>query len=142
MTTAAASILFFCLITVAMAHFLWSIGSKWPVRDPVLLAHTVIGMEGVDRVPRLASFGVSLAVLFAAAMGAALADKASGGVLLTGIGTILGLVFLARGALGYTAGWRKRHPLEPFATLDRRIYSPLCLIVAACFLILVVMRLT
>ena len=32
---------------------------------------------------------------------------------------MLAALFLARGAIGYTAGWRARYPEEPFATLDR-----------------------
>ena len=142
MTTAAASILFLCLLTVSIAHFLWAIGSKWPIRDPALLAHTVIGAPGVERVPRLAALVVALLVLAAAAIGSALGDKTSGGLLLTLAGIVLTLVFGIRGVLGYTSWWRARHPIEPFATLDRRIYSPLCLIVAVCFAVLVITRLT
>ena len=142
MTTAAASILFLCLLTVSIAHFLWAIGSKWPIRDPALLAHTVIGAPGVERVPRLASLIVALLVLAAAAIGSALGDKTSGGLLLTLAGIVLTLVFGIRGVLGYTSWWRARHPVEPFATLDKRIYSPLCLIVAVCFAVLVITRLT
>ncbi|HEY0853315.1 MAG TPA: DUF3995 domain-containing protein [Devosia sp.] len=142
MTTAAASILFLCLLTVSIAHFLWAIGSKWPIRDPALLAHTVIGAPGVERVPRLAALVVALLVLAAAAIGSALGDKTSGGLLLTLAGIVLTLVFGIRGVLGYTSWWRARHPVEPFATLDKRIYSPLCLIVAVCFAVLVITRLT
>jgi hypothetical protein len=140
MITAAASLLFLCLLTVSLAHFLWAIGSKWPIRDPALLAHAVIGMPGVERVPRLASFAVAVLVLAAAAIGSALGDKTSGGTPLTLAGVVLTLVFGIRGVIGYTAWWRARHPVEPFATLDRRIYSPLCLIVAVCFAILVITR--
>lgn len=142
MTTAAASILFLCLLTVSLAHFLWAIGSKWPIRDPELLARTVIGSPKVQRVPKFASFVVAVLVLIAAAIGSALADPASGGLLLTLAGAALTLIFGIRGALGYTDFWRARFPLEPFATLDRRIYSPLCLIVALCFAVLVITRLT
>ena len=142
MTTAAASILFLCLLTVSLAHFLWAVGSKWPIRDPALLAHTVIGMPGVERIPRLASFVVALLVLAAAAVGSALGDKTSGGLPLTLAGIVLTLVFAVRGIGGYTQWWRARHPIEPFATLDKRIYSPLCLIVAVCFAVLVITRLT
>jgi hypothetical protein len=142
MTTAAASILFLCLLTVALAHFLWAIGSKWPIRDPELLARTVIGRPGVTRVPRFASFVVAVLVLAAAAIGAALGDPVSGGLPLTLAGIVLMLVFGIRGVLGYIPAWRARFPLEPFATLDRRFYSPLCLVVALCFAVLVATRLT
>jgi hypothetical protein len=50
-------------------------------------------------------------------------------------------VFLVRGGLGYTAWWAVRTPTEPFRRFDRKTYSPLCLILGAGFLILVVMRL-
>ena len=142
MTTAAASILFLCLLTVSIAHFLWAVGSPWPIRDPDLLAKTVIGNPNIPRVPRLASFVVAVLVLIAAIIGTSLGDEQSGGLLLTLAGAALAVVFGIRGVLGYTAPWRARFSLEPFATLDRRIYSPLCLIVAACFAILVITRLT
>lgn len=142
MTTAAASILFLCLLTVSIAHFLWAVGSPWPIRDPELLARTVVGNPNIPRVPRFASFMVAILVLIAAIIGTSLGDEASGGVLLTLAGAGLALVFAVRGILGYTPGWRAKFPLEPFATLDRRVYSPLCLIVAACFAILVITRLT
>lgn len=141
MTTAAASVLFFLLITVALAHLLWAFGSPWPVRDPKLLAATITGREGVDRVPRLASFGVALLVLLASVVGTALADLDSGGLPLTLAGLAFGLLFGVRGVLGYTAGWRRRHAQPPFPELDRKFYSPLCLVVAVCFLVLVAMRL-
>lgn len=142
MTTAAASILFLCLLTVSIAHLLWAFGSPWPIRDPDLLAKTVIGNPNIPRVPRFPSFVVAVLVLIAAIIGTALGDEQSGGLLLTIAGAGLALVFGIRGVLGYTPAWRTRFPLEPFATLDRRIYSPLCLIVAACFAILVITRLT
>ena len=141
MTTAAASILFFCLITVGLAHLLWALGVPWPVRDPKLLAATVTGREGVERVSRLGALLVAAFVLAAAAAGTALADLTSGGLPLTLAGLGLALIFGIRGGLGYTAGWRTTHAREPFPALDRKVYSPLCLIVAGCFLVLVVMRL-
>ena len=57
------------------------------------------------------------------------------------IGAGLAALFLARGAIGYTAGWRAQFPEEPFATLDRRNYSPLSLFIGVGFLLLVLMRL-
>lgn len=142
MSTAAASILFLALLTVAIAHLLWAIGSRWPIRDQQVLADAVVGRPGVTRIPRLGALATGLFVLFAAAMGTALADTASGGALLTGIGFILTAIFAARGLAAYTPQWRAAHPVASFAALDRKFYSPLCLVVAVCFLVLTVMRLT
>jgi hypothetical protein len=70
-----------------------------------------------------------------------LGDPSSGGLGLTALGALLALVFLARGVLSYTPAWRASHPVEPFATLDRRNYGPLCFWVGAGLTILVVLRL-
>lgn len=136
-----ASIVFVILLTVALAHLLWSIGSRWPIKDPELLARTVIGRPGVTRVPRFASFVIAVLVLAAGVFALSLADHDAGAWWLTAIGVVLAAVFLGRGALGYTTGWHQQFSLEPFVTNDRRVYSPLCLIVGAGFLILVIMRL-
>jgi len=73
------------------------------------------------------------------------------GLLGPGVRTLLGgafalallaaIVFLVRGTLGYTDPWAARTPEEPFRSLDRKIYSPLCLAIGLGFLFLVVMRL-
>jgi hypothetical protein len=141
MNMIVASIVFVILLAVALAHLLWSFGSRWPIRDPELLAKTVIGRPGVTRVPRFASFAVAVLVFAAGIVALSLADHDAGDWWLTGLGVVLAAVFLGRGALGYTGGWRARYPVEPFATMDRKTYSPLCLIVGAGFLILVIMRL-
>ena len=142
MTTAAASILFLALLIVAIAYFLWAIGSTYPIRDKALVARAIDGRPGVERLSRAGAFGVAVFALVAAGIGTALGDTESGGLVLTIVGAVVGLLFAVRGVLGYTAGWRAAHPVEPFASLDRRYYSPLCLVVAACFAILVITRLT
>lgn len=141
MNMVIASIVFVILLAVALAHLLWAIGSRWPIRDPELLARTVIGRPGVTRVPRLGAFVVAVLVFAAGLFALSLADHDAGDWWLTLIGVGLAALFLGRGLLGYTAGWRARFPVEPFVTNDRRVYSPLCLIVGAGFLILVIMRL-
>jgi hypothetical protein len=141
MSMLIAALIFVVLLAVAIAHFLWSVGSRWPIRDPELLARTVIGKPGVTRVPRLASFVVSLLVLAAGVLALSLADDAAGGWWLTLIGMVLATVFLGRGAIGYTEQWRAQFSVEPFATLDRKNYSPICLALGAGYLILVIMRL-
>lgn len=142
MNMLVGALTFVPLLTVALAHLLWSIGVTWPIRTKQLLAQTVVGAPGITRMPnRLLTFVVALLILAAGIVGLSLADHDSGGLPLTLLGAILAIVFLARGVLGYTAGWRARFPTEPFATLDRRNYSPLCLWIGAGFLILVLMRL-
>jgi hypothetical protein len=142
MNMVVGSLTFVPLLMVAVAHFIWSLGGTWPIRNEALLAQTVIGTPGVKRMPRRwLTFVVSLLILAAGIVALALADHNSGGILLTLLGALLAIVFIARGVLGYTAGWRALFPTEPFATLDRKNYSPLCFWIGAGFLILVVMRL-
>ena len=141
MSMLIAALIFVVLLAVAIAHFLWSIGSRWPIRDPELLVRTVIGKPGVTRVPRLAAFVISLLVLAAGVLALSLADDAAGGWWLTLIGVVLAAAFLGRGAIGYTERWRATFSVEPFATLDRKTYSPICLALGAGYLLLVIMRL-
>ena len=142
MNMVVSSLTFVPLLMVAFAHFLWSLGRTWPIRNEVLLAQSVVGTPGITQMPsRLVTFGVSLLLLAAGIVALALGDRTSGGWWLTALGILLALLFIGRGVLGYTEGWRDRFPTEPFATLDRRNYSPLCLWIGAGFLILVVMRL-
>jgi hypothetical protein len=130
------------LIAIALAHLLWSIGIMWPIRDRKLLAQTVVGTPGIERMPPFyLSFGVFVLAAIACVIAFAVADPTSGGPVLTILAALAGLVFLARGAIGYTAWWADRTPTQPFRALDRKTYSPLCLILGAGFLLLVLMRL-
>lgn len=140
--TIVALLIFVPLLTVAFAHLLWALGTSWPIQSEELLARTVIGTPGVSRMPnRLLILAVSLLIFAAAIVAMGLADKTDGGLTRTVLGGILAIVFIGRGILGYTAGWRARFPTEPFASLDRKNYAPLNLWIGAGFLILVLMRL-
>ena len=144
MNMVVGSLTFVPLLMVAFAHFLWSVGRTWPIRNQnhTLLAQTVVGTPGITRMPnRLVTFVVSMVLLAAGIAALSLADHTSGGWWLTLLGAFLAVVFIGRGILGYTPAWRARFPTEPFATLDRKNYSPLCFWIGAGFLILVVMRL-
>ena len=141
MSMFVAALIFVVLLTVSIAHLMWAIGAPWPIRDPELLARTVIGRPGVTRVPRLAALIVAILVLAAGILALSLADHTAGDWWLTLIGVALAALFLGRGAIGYTQAWRARFSEEPFATLDRNNYSPLCLALGVGFLLLVIMRL-
>lgn len=142
MSMLIAAFMFIALLAVSTAHFLWSIGRTWPIRNEKLLAQTVVGTRDIERMPpRLASFGVALLVLIAGIFALALADHDSGGLALSLVGLPLALVFLARGALGYTSWWADKTPEPNFRLNDRRVYSPLCLLLGLGFIALVIMRL-
>lgn len=46
---------------------------------------------------------------------------------------VLAAIFLARGSLSFTAFFRNRQTEEPFLTLDRRYFGPLCLALGVAF---------
>ncbi|MEO8882523.1 MAG: DUF3995 domain-containing protein [Devosia sp.] len=137
-----AAVVGIALLAVAIAHLLWSFGLMWPIRDEKLLARTVAGFPGIERMPaKYKSFAVAVAAFAACVLAFSVADHTSGGAPLTILALLAGLVFLARGAIGYTAWWAAKTPEEPFRTLDRKNYSPLCLALGIGFVVLVVMRL-
>jgi hypothetical protein len=142
LTILVAFAVFLPLLTVSFAHLLWGLGTSWPIQSEQLLAQTVICTPGVARMPnKLATLLLAVLLFAAAVIAMGLADSADGGAARTVIGAMLAALFLGRGIAGYTSAWRARHPVEPFASLDRRNYSPLCLWIGAGFLILVLMRL-
>jgi hypothetical protein len=144
MTVAAmviAAIVFVALLAVAIAQLIWAMGGAWPIRDPALLARTVAGRPGLARVPRLGALLTCVTALVAGTCALALADPTAGGPVFTIVGGLLAAALLGRGVLGYTAGWRARRPEEPYATLDRKNYSPLALAIGAGFAVLVILRL-
>jgi hypothetical protein len=141
MNMLVGSLTFLPLFTVAFAHYLWAFGNTWPIRNETLLAQTVVGRTGITKMPnRLVTFVIATAILVLGIIALSLADPVAGGLGFTLLGGLLALVFLARGVVGYTPAWRARFAAEPFATLDRKNYSPLCFWIGAGFLILVLMR--
>jgi len=142
MSMLIAAFMFIALLAVATAHFLWSIGRTWPIRDEKLLAQTVVGFAGIERMPpRIASFAVAVVTLAAGIIALALADHDSGGLALSLVGLPLAAVFLARGVVGYTPWWAEKTPEPNFRLNDARVYSPLCLFLGLGFIALVILRL-
>jgi hypothetical protein len=142
MSMLVAALIFIPLLAVAIAHFIWSIGGTWPLKSRELLIKTVYGRPGTKSMPpKLITFVVAVLILTAGVIALSLADETGGGLPLTLAGTALAALFLARGVVGYTPRWRKIFTEEPFATLDRKNYSPLCLLIGVGFVILVVLRL-
>ena len=140
MVAAIASLTFIPLLAISMVHLLWAFGLTYPAKDELTLARTVAGFRGIEKMPpRIASFGVAIATLVAGIWALALTD-ASPSLVLTGGGAVLALVFLVRGLVGFTRKWREMTPEEPFATFDRKLYSPLCIGIGLGFLVLTALR--
>lgn len=138
------SILALCLalplIAIATLHAYWAIGGIWPGTDAASCARAVVGFKGAGAMPPPAA-GFAVAVvcivmaLVALALGGWYAEPIEP-VQLAGMALFAGSVLLARGLLGFTPWWRRLTPLQPFARLDTRFYSPLCLALGAGFLAL------
>jgi hypothetical protein len=102
---------------LSAAHALWATGSSWPLKDRTKLANAV---QGTDTVPGPAW---CLAVSAGLAAGVRFAPRATA------------VAFAARGVIGLArptllpAGDK-----PPFPTLNARLYSPGCLILAAALL--------
>jgi hypothetical protein len=108
----------------------------WPAGKERDLARAVAGFPDVDRMPpSIACLAVAIAVLVAAIpLALALTTPAvSGWPWLVAPGA--GLVFLARGLIGFTRFWARLTPEQPFRRLDRRLYSPLITALGVVFLL-------
>lgn len=144
MITLLAVLLWVVLAAIAVLHAAWGLGSHWPCESEEALVRTAGGTPGATRMyPPSSCFlvaallaGVSVWPLFAVG----LLDEAWPRWLTVLAGAGIATVFIARGVAGYVPAWRRRQSAEPFATLDRRYYAPLCLLLGIGFLIILFLR--
>jgi len=134
------------LVLIALVHAGWAFGMHWPARDETALVRTVIGAPRMTKMP-----GTGLTLVVAAMIAVAgMCALWLGGVLVLPFpgwmkpitGSVLALVFAARGVATFVAALTGAGSLqdrvEPFATLDRSLYAPLCLLLAVGFVALTV----
>lgn len=141
MSMLIAALVFVPLLAIAFAHLLWALGRTWPIRSPELLARAVIGTSEAHRVPRGRALLVAIICLATGVLALALADDTAGGWQLDMLALPAAVLFLARGLVSYTSGWRQAHPEPIFAANDRRVYAPTCLFIGLGLLVLVLLRL-
>jgi hypothetical protein len=128
------------LLLITALYVYWGIGGIWPGRDAASCARAVVGFRGVEEMPSPpAAFAVAaclaLATLWPMALEGVFATPfAPGGLAATAV--MIGLIFLGRGIAGFTPWWRRLAPEQPFARLDTRLYSPLCILLGAGFVVL------
>ena len=121
-----------CLVSIGGVHLAWAAGASWPAADRAQLADRMAGRppEGMP-----GSFAcVAVAVLCGTA-GALVAGGARGSspARRIGVATVVS-VLCVRGVLGLAGRTDLVSPGSDsprFRTLDRRVYSPLCLTIAA-----------
>jgi hypothetical protein len=143
MLTVIAIVLFLVLSGIAGLHAYWAFGGLWPCDDEETLVRTVVGTKHRSVMPPVWLTLVVVALLFAASLLPLSVTPVFTGLLppILAYGGLAGLaaVFAARGLLAFTAAFHQRHGTEPFVTLDRRIYGPLCLTIGAGYLALLVL---
>lgn len=131
----AGGLLTALLAAIAVVHALWGMGSSFPAADRDSLALLAIGQR---RVPDAAAcFVVASAVAAMAALPSVVLgwiELPRPFVQLAKLGCwAAAAVFAARGIAGYLPAFDRIFPLEPFHTMNRVAYSPLCLVLAALF---------
>jgi hypothetical protein len=130
-----AAALTLVLLAIAALHAYWGLGGFWPGTDAASCARTVGGFPKAASMPGPAAcFAVagalSIAALVAVGQGGLLDLPVPSSLLsLASVGAAL--VFLGRGIAGFTPAWRRHTPEQPFARLDVRYYSPLCLAIGS-----------
>jgi hypothetical protein len=140
MTAIISIMLTVLLTTIALLHFYWAAGGLWPGQSATELAAIVVGRPGMRAMPSM-RLSVLVAVILAgfAAWPFVLSPLVSRFIapqLAVAGSVISAAVFLLRGVAGYTSAMTRRHSAEPFASYNRILYSPICLLIGAGFLVL------
>ena len=135
--TTLASILFVVLASIAILHGYWGFDGSWPAQTSSALAQTVVGTAVMpsSRACFIAASAIAATAIWPLFLVHAIATPWPAWLTLLGGGFFV-VVFLGRGLAGYHPAWRDTHRLEPFAHYDRFFYSPLCLILGAAYMVL------
>ncbi|MCY1126061.1 DUF3995 domain-containing protein [Frigidibacter sp. RF13] len=122
--TILAYLLTAVLLTIACLHLMWAIGWWFPLGDERRLARAVVGARGIERMPG----AIACSLVVVALLGVASAIWWPDTIVRTLALWVSGAVFLLRGVIAYIPAFRRFGPEEPFATLDKSYYAPLCLV--------------
>jgi Protein of unknown function (DUF3995) len=121
---------------VAVIHALWGMGSHWPEASEEALVRAAVG-DGRRRMPPAwQCFAVALVLAAMAIWPWYALGRMSDPAVLAGTYVVAG-IFMARGVAGYSVRWRAHFTDEPFATRNRRYYSPYCLLMGVGYIALV-----
>lgn len=118
------------LLALAGLHAAWGAGAAWPFRDRAALADAVVGAPDVPGPAACLAVSGALAAAGALVGGFPARRPALRRLGVAGVTAVLA----GRGALGLAGRTRLISPASAsprFTRLDRRVYSPLCLALAA-----------
>ena len=123
---------------LAALHAYWGRGGFWPEENELALARTVVGAKGIREMPAETACFTVASILFLAGcwplavyLGVLPVPLPVELAVIAGYGAAI--VFLARGFAAYLPAFRQRFPEEPFATKDRQLYGPLCILIGLAF---------
>ena len=132
MIPALAILLSAVVFAIAGLHAYWGSGCIWPAASAEQLAKTVVGRPGITKMPSPAACFVVAGLLAMVAawplFAAGLLPEPWSRRFTLLVGPMLAAVFVGRGIATWKPGWRDYFPEQPFARLDRLVYSPLCLL--------------
>lgn len=130
---------FAVLTIIALVHVYWALGGCWPAQKRAKLPRVVVGSEAADMPPAALTIFVALLIFLAGVVPLIWTeilivpfDRRFQAMVVAS----LALVFLVRGLVTYTPVAARYSMVEPFVTLNRRYYSPLCLAIGASFTII------
>lgn len=131
------------LAIVSTFHLMWAARIHFPFANEQALARAVVGLRGITRMPPSGASAFVGILLLAAAVAAVCLGPFServpeSKVFLAPIGLLLAGVFLLRGIAGVLPAFERAAPEQPFLTLNRRLYSPLCALIGLGFLFLTI----
>jgi hypothetical protein len=120
------------LLVVGALHAAWGAGASWPMSSRAELSEVVLGSPGLGRESAAACYAVAGLLGAAAALvsGRPRQFDRPRRVAVTGVA----LVLAGRGTLGLAGRTdlvSRTSTGDRFRRLDRRLYSPLCLVLAA-----------
>lgn len=136
MTALMALLLTVGVGAVAVLHGMWGLGSHWPEASEEALARSVVG-DGRRRMPPAwQCFAFALVLSLMALWPWYVIGRISQPEVLAGTYMIAG-IFVARGIAGFSHRWKAHFTIEPFATRNRKYYSPYCLLLGVGYIALV-----
>lgn len=126
---------------LGLLHLIWAAGMSFPFPNEQSLARSVVGRRGITRLPSRASVALLGILLILGASAAMIMGYYATSIvplkfLLVPVGLCLSAIFLMRSVVGVLPAFERAAPEQPYLSLNRRLYSPLCALIGAGFLAL------